>query len=150
MAVTISFGPRLIEKRVENCIGQQRGNVLGQPAKYSLGLIKHDQPQAADNAMNRQTDDAQAAQCCPVLPRKWSSQRNRRWSPRPSSSSSRNRCGSRVQCWNRVTQTNRNMQLVAWEFDRISTVGSPAVRNETELASGVCETETELNGNVKQ
>lgn len=64
MAVTISFGPRLIEKRVENCIGQQRGNVLGQPAKYSLGLIKHDQPQAADNAMNRQTDDAQAAQCC--------------------------------------------------------------------------------------
>lgn len=46
--VTISFGPRLIEKRVENCIGQQRGNVLGQPAKYSLGLIKHDQPQAAD------------------------------------------------------------------------------------------------------
>lgn len=57
LAVTISFGPRLIEKRVENCIGQQRGNVLGQPAKYSLGLIKHDQPQAADNAMTRQTMD---------------------------------------------------------------------------------------------
>lgn len=57
LAVTISFGPRLIEKRVENCIGQQRGNVLGQPAKYSLGLIKHDQPQAADNSMNRQTMD---------------------------------------------------------------------------------------------
>lgn len=66
MAVTISFGPRLIEKRVENCTGQQRGNVLGQPAKYSLGLIKHDQPQAADNAMNRQTMHKQpsAAQCC--------------------------------------------------------------------------------------
>lgn len=65
LAVTIWFGPRLIEKRVENCIGQQRGNVLGQPAKYSLGLIKHDQPQAADNGMNRQTmHKLPSAQCC--------------------------------------------------------------------------------------
>lgn len=66
--VTISFGPKLIEKRVENCIGQQRGNVLGQPAKYSLGLIKHDQPQAADKGTNVRSRE-QRWTGCPVLPR---------------------------------------------------------------------------------
>lgn len=119
--VTISFGPKLIEKRVENCIGQQRGNVLGQPAKYSLGLIKHDQPQAADKGTNvcygAGSRDGQVAQaqCCRGIGE--------------SKRESESELESCSVCWSRITQSNHSMQLVAWESDRISTVELPAVRN---------------------